>query len=154
MLTGLSFDNMYQMGFLVGDVERAVARFGREYGVARFRIKQHSPTIATAHAYVGAVMIELLQTPKGGSPIYDDYIPSDPDGVRFHHHAYRIEDDSKWNGLLQTLESGNATYVKTMAMNGGLNAVMIDLRQAIGTFVEYVYLTGEATHYYDDVPHN
>jgi hypothetical protein len=88
--SGLTFHNMYQLGFVVRDIERASARVRSRFGIEKFRILRHNPDIATAHAYVGEIMIELIEVSQNGPSYFLDYIPEDPEAAVFHHHAYRI----------------------------------------------------------------
>jgi hypothetical protein len=70
---------MYQMGYVVHDADRAAARFKELFGIPRFRVIRHGPDIATTHAKVGQVMVELIEVGRGGLSYFQSYIPDEPD---------------------------------------------------------------------------
>jgi extradiol dioxygenase family protein len=151
---GFTFQNMYQMGFVVRDVDEAVAHYRDKFGVAKFRILRHNEDIATAHAYVGNLMLELVQISDKGPAQFIGHAPQAPQVAQFHHNAYRITSQEDWDDLAQAIENSGKTYFKSSAMNGGMNVFFVDLRDDIGMYVEYVFTKGEAEHYYDSVPRN
>lgn len=153
-MTGL-FDNFYQMGFVAGDLDRATAMLGQVHGVRQWRRKRSSPTMQAAHAWVGGVMLELIQLDPGADPIYDGYAPEDPAAVRLHHHGYRVTSDAAWADINRRVaEADLATPMKGAVMDGQLNYLYVDTRALTGIYSEYVFLKGAAVALYDDVPHN
>lgn len=148
----LTFANMYQIGYVVRDVDRAVARFCETFGIARFRVIRHGPDIATAHAYVGNVMVELIEVGPGGPGYFQSYIPDDPEQAVFHHHAYRVHDQAEFEHLIATAAELGLPYETTSVKDGDMNVLFVDLRSSTGAFAEYVYLKGAMLSYYDDVP--
>jgi hypothetical protein len=148
----LSFANMYQIGYVVRDVDRAAARFCEMFGIERFRIIRHGPDIATAHAYVGDMMIELIEVGPGGPGYFQAYIPDDPDRAVFHHHAYRVHDAAEFERLNAAARDLGVPYETTSVKDGELNVLFVDLRGVTGAYAEYVYLKGTMLSYYDDVP--
>lgn len=152
LVEGLTFANMYQLGFVVRDIERACARFRTLFGIERFRVLRHGADIATAHAYVGDTMVELIEVGPGGPAYFQSYIPEDPDRAVFHHHAYRVFDQVAWDGLVAAAARHGFDHEIMSVRDGEMNVMFVDLRPVTGAFAEYVYLTGSATSYYDDVP--
>ena len=153
-MTGL-FENFYQMGFVARDLDRATESLGRIHGVTQWRRKRASPTMQTAHAWVGVAMLELIQLDPGADPIYDGYAPEDPAAVRLHHHGFRVADEQAWAAINRRVEeAGFATPMKGAVMDGQLNYLYVDTRALTGIFSEYVFLKGAALALYDDVPRN
>lgn len=148
----LTFANMYQLGYVVRDVDRAAARFCQTFGIERFRVIRHGPDIATGHAYVGDTMIELVEVGPNGPGYFQSYIPEDPDRAVFHHHAYRVHDGDEFARLIAAAQGLGLAFETTSVKDGDLNVMFVDLRHLTGAFAEYVYLTGSMLSYYDDVP--
>jgi hypothetical protein len=143
---------MYQIGYVVRDVGRAAARFCETFGIERFRIIRHGPDIATAHAYVGDMMVELIEVGPGGPGYFQSYVPEDPEQAVFHHHAYRVHDQAEFERLIATAAELGLTYETTSVKDGDMNVLFVDLRSTTGAFAEYVYLKGAMLSYYDEVP--
>lgn len=153
-MSGLTFRNMYQMGFVVRDAERASAHIGKRFGIKKFRILRHSAEITTVHAYVGDMMIELIQASANGPSYFVNHIPDDPEAAVFHHHAYRVFDEAEWASISGAVDSSGLPSFRNTAMNGDLRVIFVDCRRELGVYAEYVFLTGAARNYYDDVPRN
>lgn len=149
------FDGFYQMGFVARDLDRATEALSRRHGVTRFRRKRASEWMDSAHAWIGATMIELIMIRPGAPEIYEAYVPDDPAAIRLHHHGFRVPDADAWDKVNRLVaEAGFATPMKGAAMDGQLNYLYADTRAATGIYSEYVYLTGAAASLYDDVPRN
>lgn len=154
VMSQLTFANMYQLGYITRDLDRAVTRFCRMFGIGRFRIIRHGPDIATAHAYVGDTMIELIETGPNGPAYFQAYIPDDPDSAVFHHHAYRVHDQAEFDRLVAAAGELGFDHEVTSVKDGDMNVMFVDLRNVTGAYAEYVYLKGAMLSYYDDVPRN
>lgn len=149
------FDGFYQMGFVARDLDRATQALARSHGISRFRRKRTSDVMDSAHAWIGATMIELIAIRPGAPELYFPYLPDDPDAVRLHHYGFRVADSTAWDAVNHRVAAaGYATPLKGAAMDGQLNYLYVDTRAATGIYSEFVYLTGIATSLYDDVPYN
>lgn len=151
-MSQLTFANMYQLGYITRDLERAAARFCDMFGIGRFRIIRHGPDIATAHAYVGDVMIELIETSPNGPSYFQSYIPDEPDRAVFHHHAYRVHEQIEFDRLIAAAGNMGLVHEVTSVKDGDMNVMFVDLRHVTGAYAEYVFLKGTMLSYYDDVP--
>lgn len=149
------FDGFYQMGFVARDLDQAIATFGRVHGVTRFRRKQASAVMESAHAWIGNTMVELIAITPGVPSIYQDHLPKNPGEVRLHHHGFRVADEIAWDDINHRVAAaGLATPMKGSVMEGQLQYLYVDTRALTGLYSEFVYLTGTATSLYDDVPRN
>jgi hypothetical protein len=149
------FEGFYQLGFVARDLDAAIRHLGERYGVTRWRRKESSASMASAHAWCGAVMLELIAVGPGAPAIYDDYIPRDAVAARLHHHGYRVEDAARWADINRRMDaSGLATDMRGAVMDGDLNYLYADTRADLGIYSEFVFLTGSALGLYDDVPRN
>lgn len=154
-MSGLTFAHMYQIGYIVRDVEQAAERFRTLFGVERFRVIRHGPDIATAHAWIReGVMVELVEVGPEGPAYFQSYIPEDPAQATFHHHAYRIDDAAEWDRLRAAVRAGGFWHDVVSVKDGDMNVMFVDLREQTGAYAEYVYLKGAMLSYYDDVPGN
>ncbi len=150
----LTFRNMYQMGFIVGGMQQAQAYMRQRFGIERFRVLGISDDFIIGHAYIGDIMIELIQIGESGPSYLASHRPEDADGVVFHHHAYRVFDKADWEALSCSADETGLPVYRQSVMNGDLQTIFVDLRSELGLYAEYVYLTGNMRGYYDDVPRN
>ena len=152
MFTGTTF---YQMGFIATDLDRATERLARDHGIHRFRRKQTSPAMQAAHAWVGDVMVELIQVTAEANAVFQSNAPAAPEAIRLHHHGYRVADLDGWQALDRKIaEAGLSCPMMGSAMNDQLHFRYVDTRATLGIDSEYICLTGEALSMYDDVPRN
>lgn len=152
-MSGLTFANMYQLGYVVGAIEPAAARMRELFGIERFRVVRHGPDIATAHAWIGeGKMIELIEVGPGGPAYFQPYIPEDPAKAVFHHHAYRVDSAEAWQALLASAGRLGFAHDVVSVKEGEMNVMFVDLRETTGAYAEYVYLKGAMLSYYADVP--
>ena len=153
-MDGLSFRNLYQLGFVARDAERACTRLGERFGIRRFRLLRHSDQITTAHAYVGEIMIEVVQVSEDGPRFLAEHRPESPDAAVFHHHAYRVFEPEEWARLSRAADATGLPVYRQSARDGDLQTMFVDLRSELGLYAEYVHLTGAMVDYYQDVPRN
>lgn len=148
------FNGQYQLGFVTDDLDAAMARLGRRYDISSYRVKRDPQRMSTAHAYAGDMMIEVIQPGPDANPVYHENVPTGGT-VRLHHLGYRVPDVAMWDQLIAQIDrEGWATPVRGAVMDGHLRFVYVDTLADLGIYQEYVCLTGEAVHYYDDVPAN
>lgn len=153
MVAALPFAGFYQLGFIGLDLDAATAKLAARYGVAKWRRKRHSPTLETAHAYAGAVMIEVICA-TDDREIYRGFRPDAAEAVRLHHHGFRVADADQWAEVqAAAAETGFACFPSS-AYDGGIQLIYLDTRPDLGIWSEYVYLSGAMMTYYDDVPRN
>lgn len=153
MIKGFTLQNIYQMGYVVRDVEEAMAYFRDRFGVENFRLKRHNEDIATAHCYIGDMMYELVQVSEKGPEYFVAHRPTDR-VAQFHHHAYAIWNDADWAALTRAIEQSGLPYWHSTVKEGEMNVFFVDMREQTGVYTEYVYRRGEALTYYDTVPRN
>jgi len=150
------FTGLYQLGFVVRDLDRAMDNLGRRFGVTRYREQRGAdrPT-ETAHAYAGEIMLELLKLNAGAHPVYLDFVPDSPDGARLHHQGYRVPTAARWEDIGRLVAAnGWDVPMSGVVRNGGLSYIYVDTRADLGIYSEFVFLQGEGLSVYDDVPHN
>lgn len=148
------FDGFFQLGFVARDIDRATAAIGERFGIPRFRRKRND-WMESAHAWIGATMIEIIGVEPGVKQLYDNHIPDDPAVVRLHHHGYRVADAAAWAGIEQSLEAaGWDVPMKGAVMEGHLRYMYVDTRPDLGIYSEFILLSGPALDIYDDVPRN
>jgi hypothetical protein len=152
-ISTLPLSELYQLGFVTLDLEAAMARMRAQYGIPRFRRSHPTDWLETAHAYVGDSMIELLAVGADAPPLYAEMLPAPGMVTRLHHLGRFIHDAEGWQALQTALvDSGLPVPVNHEAMGGGLKVVYVDTRADLGVYSEYVWLSGAASGYYDDVP--
>ncbi len=153
MAARFPFTGFYQLGFIGVDLDRATAKLAARHGIEKWRRKRHSPSLETAHAYAGAVMVEVICN-TDDREIYRGFRPESGEAVRLHHHGYRVADEAQWAEVNDAAHQTGFACFPSSAFDGQLKLIYLDTRPDLGIWSEYVYLTGDALHYYDDVPRN
>ncbi len=149
------FNGFYQFGFVAHDLDEAIAALADRFGVRRFRRKQSSDWMWSAHAWAGDTMIEVISVSDAAPTLYRGYVPDDPSAVRLHHHGFKVSDLSAWRDLEVCIEKMQLDKpLHGEFMGGDLKVMYVDTRTQLGIYCEFVHLSGAATKIYDDVPRN
>lgn len=148
------FDGFFQLGFVARDIDGATSAIAERFGVRQFRRKR-TDWMESAHAWIGATMIEVIRVEPGVKQLYDNHIPDDPEAVRLHHHGYRVTDAAAWTSIEQAVETARWDVpMKGAVMDGHLRYMYVDTCADLGIYSEFILLSGPALDIYDDVPRN
>jgi len=154
---------LYQIGFVTTDLERAMVLFAETYGISRFKIRRDltsAPgmprmTVHLAHAYVGPMMIELIEPAGGEDALYRDILPRHGFAIRPHHYGFMVRSEQELDRISAALETRNVPIAVDASMPEVARAVYADARSTLGHYLEYVYVRPEARRgYYAQIPHN
>ena len=144
---GTLADNIFQIGYVVPEVNAAVRFFKEKLGVPKFLVKEdiegqeqtylgkpgnfrHS----IAFGYAGEVQIELIQSLSGAST-YADFLAQNPRGG-VHHLGVLVED---YTAAVADMTARGFTMVQS-GRNGETRFAYFDVDHPIGTLLEVVYL--------------
>jgi hypothetical protein len=161
--THVPLSGLYQIAFVTTDLDQAMQLFSETYGIGRFRIKRDIPSAPglpemsahVAHAYVGPMMIELIQPVGGDDTLYREILPQHGFGIRPHHFGFIVRSEQELERISAALEAKKVPIAFDASMPGVARAVYADARRTLGHYLEYVYLRPEARRsYYAEVPHN
>ncbi len=98
--SGLTLPPVYQLGFVVSDIEKACEYYTSKFGIGPFspfdvdmdgvifRGKPISTKIKVAMAKSGEIEIEFIQ-PVEGENVYTEFLAGKGDGI--HHLGYQVE---------------------------------------------------------------
>lgn len=111
-----------QVGFVVRDLDRAMALYGPLFGPwstmdgsvsgARYRGREADVQLQIAFGKSGPLEIELIQWVSGDSP-HREFIEAGREGM--HHLRFRVEDADGWIEKLKGLGYSPAWYKKWCA---------------------------------------
>ena len=94
-------------------------------------------TTKLAFIWVGDLQFELIE-PVSGADIYAEALPDD-DGLKFHHICNRVTD---WDDFRARVDK--QPYPVVLERGGdALKFLYLDLRDFLGHYVEYVWMTDE-----------
>lgn len=155
------YDGFYQMAYVTADLDATMRMLAVTHGLDRFRIQRNVPSLPgmpdmvmhQAHAYVGAVQIELIQPAGGDDGLYREFCAAEPATIRQHHIGLWIDDVAAYEGLPAVLSEHDIPVVFKAAIPNVGGAIYADTRPALGHYIEYVNLWPEVKDsYYADVP--
>ena len=151
----LPMGNFYQFGYLASDIDAAERSLGELYGITKVRRKRASEWMETLHAWTGDTMVEVIVCGPGAPSIYTNQPLPVAGNLMLHHLGRRILDEGTWHQMEQAArQRGLCTEMMGSVMNGQLRYAYVDTRAMLGVYTEYVMLSGDALHIYDDVPQN
>lgn len=141
---GLNLSHVHQLGYVVGDIERACRYYEGLYGMsfspvidvdmggAVLRGRPVATTIKVAFAQSGSVQVEFIQ-PVAGENLYTEFLARHGDGI--HHLAFMVDD---WEAAKAVFAARGFTPVFQHDM-GVMEFVYYDTTEVGGLMTELLY---------------
>ena len=105
-MTGLKLPPVYQLGYVVRDIEKACGFYESTYGVGPFQVVDEvdmegvilrgtpiSTKIKVAFAKSGEIELEFIE-PLEGDNLYTEFLEAKGDGI--HHLGFVVDDMEAW----------------------------------------------------------
>jgi hypothetical protein len=157
--------NVWQLGYVTTDLDRAVDELTRRYGLERvvrvpsagaqfFKADQPAPFAAEfAMGARGGLVVELIEPISGEVGFYRDALPADGSfGVRLHHLATFIPTgDQEWERLQGILADAALRVDYTFLIPGRVRAAYVDTRAELGHFIEVCQIEQEDLDRFNDM---
>jgi hypothetical protein len=149
--------NVWQLGYVTTDLDRAVGQLTDRYGLERvvrvpsegaqfFKGDQRAPFAARfAMGARGGLVVELIEPVSGEVGFYRDALPADGSfGVRLHHLAMFVPTgETEWERLREVLAEAGLRVDYTFLIPGRVRAAYIDTRAELGHFIEVCQIEQE-----------
>ena len=146
-------DRFFQLGYVVRDLDKAMASYNRRFGPAEFQVAIAEPeyphTRRVAMVYQGPVMIELIEPNPEVPSIYVDYIPEDDSGIRFHHTGHLVDD---YQETLRRLAAEGYNTPYKLSYGDVNDCCYTDMRAELGHYVEHVRLGEPGKQWFSSIP--
>jgi len=156
------FANVWQLGYVTTDLDRAVEfmaeRFGLEHcvklptGGATFLVGDNPAEWEARFAMGsrGGLIVELIEPVAGEVGFYTRLLPSDGSfAVRFHHIATFIETgDEEWERMRSLLHDSGLRFDYTVLIPNRVRAGYVDMTAELGHYVEICQLQSEDTDFF------
>ena len=144
MTKQFKFPPLYQLGYVVGDIEKACRHFESAFGIGPFsppaevdmsgavlRGKTVETKILVSFAQLGDVQVEFIQPLEGENP-YIEYLAKNGDGI--HHLAFETEDMAAAKAHFASEGIGPIWYQDM----GFMEFAYFDISEVGGTMVEFI----------------
>lgn len=148
----------FQLGYVSHDLERAIAHYQEHHGIERFAMFDNramleaegsdAPFMRVALAYLGPVMIELIEPEPGRDSIYAHALRADG-GIALHHLGYLVE-PAAFAGLEADLVANDVDI--PIVRRGSMALLYADTRPMSGLFSEFVQRSDALDAFFADVP--
>jgi len=152
------FRHHFQLGYVIRDLEGALRTMRERFGVTEWQVNHlpaTAPGRALAFAYVGGMMIELVDIRPEQDTIYRGGVPEHDDELRLHHLGYLIESEAEWHAEIRTFEAAGFNPALVGHAGDLLEWYYADTVAALGHYTELIRYKSEAGRaYWVNVPHN
>lgn len=148
----MSLKGHYQNAYVTHDLDKAIRLLGERHGLtgfwpieADFALRtpdgEESARMRVALGWVDRLQIELIQPVSGFVETYSAYLPADEADAlpRLHHVAVRRDDLA----AMRAEVAGLAAPVVFEGEGPGIQYVLLDARESLGHYLEYVWATPE-----------
>ena len=157
------FANIWQLGYVTTDLDRAVKSLSERHGLEHvvrvpsggaqfFKGDQPAPFEARfAMAARGGLIVELIEPVAGEVGFYRDALPADGSfAVALHHLAMFIPTgDQEWERLLEVLAAAGLRADYTFLIPGRVRAAYVDTRAELGHFIEVCQLERDDLEFFN-----
>lgn len=149
----------FQVAYATNDLAKAMKMFEEKFSVKHFHQMLNIPftddvNISIATAYLGEVMIEIIQPHGPGPNIYDSVLPSNGRfAVRHHHLGHLFTDEAEYQRCVSQAGAQHP-LLHQAEMPGFIKAAYIDTYDELGQYLEYVYCTPEGLAFLNQAPRN
>jgi hypothetical protein len=149
---------MFQVAYLVNDIEASIQRWSDVHGAGPFVVTHHHKTdrfdyrgtpqeadVSYAFGYLGDVMIQFIVQHDDTPSIYRDMFAAGEEG--FHHQAFLVHDfeaefqrmiDLGYEPACRLYADGvDAAYFDTREMNGGFTEIHGDPPHILAAFAQW-----------------
>lgn len=151
---GLMRAEHFQVAYVTSDIQRACAVMRERYGVEAFfgmDAPCHGGSMHVELAWVGGVMIELIQAQGPGTEFYTDRLPKDRFAIRHHHYGYLVPDLDAWDSLKANVERGGWPIVFENHVEGLLRFFYVEAGD-LGHYLEYFLLEPGGVALFEGIP--
>lgn len=149
----------FQQGYVTNDLEQALRFYRDQLGVKDFFTFDTAPYTNSlpsmvALAWIGSVMVELIQPIAGPAPHFADHFPQGDFGIRFHHFGYLTTDADTWRRMVNHCQSIGFGLSAITDDSDFINFAYLDARPALGHFIEAVLAFPQGEAFLRQVPQN
>ena len=154
---GVYLSRFFQIAYVTRDLDRAVDMYQRRFGIRSFyfqrgnRLDEHTTT-DFALAWLGDVMVELIQPFGMGNSFYEVMLGPDEIGMRLHHLGHLVSDRDEWNRLQDRFKHEGYAIPLQGSIEGFLSYLYVDARAQTGHFLEYILCEPAGHAYFEAVP--
>ena len=144
MTESYKFPPVYQLGYVVADIEKAIKHYESVFGIGPFsppaevdmtgavlRGRTVETKISVSFAQLGDVQVEFIQPLSGENP-YFEYLARNGDGI--HHLAFETDDMASVKAHFAKLGIEPIWYQDM----GFMEFVYFDMSEIGGTMVEFI----------------
>lgn len=145
--------NLFQLGYVTNDLDRAITHYGDKYGIKEFRIFPSSASSRIALTYIGPTMVELIEAVEGAQPIFVDWVKGEKDFVIRHHHMGMFVDSREEMAATRAraIEIGHPVVAEG-DIEGFVQYMYVNATRELGHYLEYIRPDAGLQQLFDSVP--
>lgn len=152
---GLFHSEHFQVAYITNDLDRTLALFRERYRVTEFQSIESELAgggwLRVELAWIGGMMIELMQAGGPGSDLYNKRLPADGFAIQMHHLGYLIHDQAQWDALdAEVARSGRTIELKN-SIEGLLSWCFVKAPE-LGHYLEYIFPEAGGVAFLQSIP--
>ena len=153
--------NFAQINYVTNDVDEAVMRLKRTYGIPEFSITRGAEVqtakgparIHGALAFAGGRQIEVLQPAGGADGVYRDWLPRETGfALRHHHYGHLITSAEDWQRVKAIIRAKGWDTPVGGNYDNAIEYLYVDVRHEIGHYLEFMYHNEKGMEFFRAAP--
>jgi Glyoxalase/Bleomycin resistance protein/Dioxygenase superfamily len=155
------FKRHFQVAYVVDDAAKAADILGKRFGVSKWdlldMIEIHGSGSAAqviGNAWVGDMMIEVIEPQPGVASIYNDWKRDSGAAFRFHHLGFLIDSADEFTAAKRMLADSGFPIVVDGSFGEVLDYAYADTTAELGHYYEMIRLKAEGDTFFGRIPVN
>ena len=157
----VQFKRHFQVAYLVDDAKAAIESLGHRFGVEKWDLMDmmalhgpDSPVRFIGNAWVGEMMIEVIEPDERIDSIYKDWKKDSSAALRFHHLGFLVDSTEEFEAAKAQLVAQGFPVVFDGSFGEVLDFCYVDTTAELGHYYEIIWLKPEGVNFFGRVPVN
>lgn len=155
------FKRHFQTAYVAANAKAAVATFSSRFGIAKWDIMDMqalhgaaSPAKMICTAWVGEMMIELIEPNPAVPSIYCDWNAPEDNNLRLHHLGFLVDSEHALSETKTHLMGQGFPIVMDGSFGDVLDFAYADTRSALGHYYEIIWPKEQGDSFFSRIPVN
>lgn len=161
MMHPVLFKRHFQVAYVVDDARSAIELLSARYGVEKWDFLDMeqihgpaSPTRYIANAWVGDMMIEVIEPDETRDSIYRNWKKDSGQALRFHHLGFLADTAEDFSAAKRRLADSGLPIVADGSFGDVLEYAYADTTAELGHYYELIRLKAEGDSFFGRIPVN
>lgn len=155
------FKRHFQVAYVAEDAKAAIASLRLRFDIAHWDVLDmkvihgpEAPARYIANAWVGDIMIEVIEPDEVIDSIYRDWKSDSAAALRFHHLGFLVDTAEELDVAKAQFAGQGFPIVAEGSFGNVLDYAYADTTAELGHYYEMMFLKAEGEGFFEQIPNN